>query len=386
MGVSQRGKDDETMNYSRRDGTFTGLVTRSCGATNRRNPELLTTALYRPFDRHESDDYGRGSRALIKYPGGARRGRVYSIDQIRTGLRLSAQNPKYLLRELNIVVHRASISEPYNDRGVNVFSRDWDTLVLLDGCRYDTFARRNSIGGDLTAITSRGSHTSEFLRGNFDGRTLQDTVYTTASPQLERRRDEIDVALHAVENVWDTEKWDEALGTVRPEAMTAAAVAAHERYPDKRHVVHYIQPHYPFIESRIDVGTRGLAVDSEDGVDFWGQLMRGDLDVDAREIRRAYERNLDLALEAVEDMLEAVDGKVVVTSDHGNVIGERVSPIPIREWGHPPRLYVPELVTVPWLECGAETRRTVRSHPPEAAGADVDSDRVSDRLESLGYV
>jgi hypothetical protein len=43
------------------------------------------------------------------------------------------------------------------------------------------------------------------------------------------------------------EDWDDETGTVRAETRTNAALEAAERFPHKRLVVHYMQPHYPFV-------------------------------------------------------------------------------------------------------------------------------------------
>lgn len=43
------------------------------------------------------------------------------------------------------------------------------------------------------------------------------------------------------------------------------------------------------------------------------------------------------------------DGTTVVTSDHGNHLGEFATPFPIRLYGHPEGIRTPELIRVPWL-------------------------------------
>jgi hypothetical protein len=311
---------------------------------------------------------------------------MYSLGQIKRGMALAKQNPKYLLRELNRIYHSVPTDSRFDARGIDIFSKDWDTLIILDGCRYDAFESNHALPGELTSVRSRGAHTSEFLRGNFDDRTLYDTVYTTASPQLERRRDNIDVELHAVENVWNTDQWDDGEGTVRPAAMTETAVEAHETYPNKRHVVHYMQPHYPFIGSEITEQSRQYNEQPDNGLDIWNQKMQGELNASSEEIFDAYLRNLDIVLGQVEGLLSEISGKVVVSADHGNLFGERTSPLPIREWGHPPRLYVPSLVTVPWLSYTTGSRRPIESEPPESSEDRVEEETVEQQLESLGYL
>jgi hypothetical protein len=74
----------------------------------------------------------------------------------------------------------------------------------------------------------------------------------------------------------------------------------------------------------------------------------------------------------------------VVTSDHGNMVGERTGPLPVRAFGHLRGLRAPELNDVPWLELPYEQRRKVTSDPP-LEQVQMDSEVLKDRLESLGY-
>lgn len=311
---------------------------------------------------------------------------MYTLAQLRAGLREGISNPILFLREVNRIYFTRRYGPGYDHRGVDVFEEDWDTLVILDACRYDMFAELNWLDGRLERRRSRASHTKEFLQGNFHGRTLRDTVYTTASPQLQRRRDAINVEFHAVENVWNTDRWDDEEGTVRPEAMTDAAIEAHERFPDKRHLVHYMQPHYPFVGSSVDDETRGFHEGTDDGLDIWQERIRGNVDVTPADLWPAYRRNLELALDAVERLCGSVDGRIVVSSDHGNVVGERAFPIPIREWGHPSRLYLDVLVTVPWLVVEGSDRREIRAERGDSPGEQIEESVVTDRLRDLGYV
>ncbi len=307
---------------------------------------------------------------------------MYSLDQIKTGIKWSIESPSLFFRELNRLYHKRRYGPGYNRTGIDVMDEDWDTLVILDACRYELFEQENTLSGQLSKRISRGSHTSEFLRGNFDGKTLHETVYTTASPQLEKRRDEIDVEFHAVENVWNGDRWDSEQRTVPPKAMTEAGIESHETYPRKRHIVHYIQPHYPFIGYDFDeeASTVGQA-----GHDIWEQLIRGRANVAPETIWRAYRNNLKLVLNAVHQLLKHISGKTVVTSDHGNMIGERSAPLPINEWGHPPGIYNEELVSVPWLIVEGEPRREVQTDPPCDDFKTVEDDLIENRLDALGY-
>jgi hypothetical protein len=312
---------------------------------------------------------------------------VYTPRQIAKGLQWSVTSPNLVLREMNRLYHRRLYNRTYNPAGVGVMDEDWDTLVLLDACRYDMFRDQHSLPGTLKRRRSRGSHTSEFILGNFHGREFLDTVYVTASPILYRGLGrKYRTRFHDVINVWAENGWDEESRTVLPETTTKFALEAAERYPNKRLVVHYIQPHYPFIDSDV-VGNAATVPDPDVlETDVWGQLMTGKIDIPRERVWAAYCSNLDRALPHIKDLLERISGKTVVTADHGNMIGERASPVPVREWGHPPGVYTCELVDVPWLEYESGPRRTVRAEEPDAdEDQDVETDVVVERLQDLGY-
>jgi hypothetical protein len=246
------------------------------------------------------------------------------------------------------------------------------------------FADQSNLPGRLESRLSRGSSTREFLGANVQGRTLTDTVYVTANPQLYRHRDWLDVEFHAVHDVW-MDDWDDDLETVRPETLTERAITYADAYPDKRLIVHYIQPHYPFIASDVQPFDHEQAFQRPDEAGSWHQVMTGDLDVSVEDVWAAYRANLDRALDSVSDLATDLRGKTVISADHGNMVGERARPFPIREWGHPRGIYTEELVKVPWLVIEGDRRKTIQDQPGGQGDRDIEEDVVADRLEQLGY-
>jgi len=303
-----------------------------------------------------------------------------SLSRLRRGL----ESPNLFLREANRLYHRRGYTRPYNTAGVDVFAEDWDNLIVLDACRYDMFADQSSLPGRLESRVSRGSNTVEFLAGNVAGRSLLDAVYVTANPQLRYHREAFEPELHATIDVWEADGWDERYHTVLPETMTERTKAAAEEFPDKRLVSHFIQPHYPFLTDE-DVFENGRAFRDRDKVSCWQQVMTGELPVSPEAVWAAYRETLDRTLPAVAELLNALDGKTVVTADHGNMIGERARPVPVTEWGHPQGIYTEELVRVPWLVDDDDDRREIVAEEPVAPESEVDEGAVADRLEQLGY-
>lgn len=296
------------------------------------------------------------------------------LQSVRAGL----SNPKLVPMKLLEVYNHRLRARPY----AYVMERDWDVLVVLDGCRYDLFEEVNDLDGRLSPAISPASCTREWLRRNFAG-TYPDTVYVSANPQTR---------IHGIEDrffesvrAWE-DCWSEDLGTAVPDAVADRAIEVGESHRDKRVIVHFVQPHYPFVGEagrRIDHrgfherARAGEPVRDADGATVWDRLADGD--VDRETVWTAYRENLALTLPHVGRIVESLVGKTVVTSDHGNALGEWGT------YGHPCGRYQPALVRVPWLELHADERRRVVAGELTSAD-DVDGRTVDDRLADLGYV
>ncbi|OYR54034.1 hypothetical protein DJ73_06075, partial [Halorubrum sp. Ea1] len=87
----------------------------------------------------------------------------------------------------------------------------------------------------------------------------------------------------------------------------------------------------------------------------------------------------------VEELVGGTEGRTVVTSDHGNLIGERIAPLDGKRYGHPLQTDVDGLRRVPWLVVEGSARRRVESEPPRE-NEDIDGSVVRNRLSDLGYV
>jgi hypothetical protein len=265
-------------------------------------------------------------------------------------------------------------------------AEDWDTLLLLDACRYDVFADHNTLAGTLESRISRGSSTREFLVGNLKHRECHDVVYVTASPMLYRNRSYINVSFHAEIDVWSQDGWDPQHQTVLPETMTERTRQVLNQFPNKRLFVHFIQPHYPFITTDEQPFDSKMAFQDPKKSDCWDQMMKCELETTPEEIWDAYKSNLKRVLSSIRDLPEALGGKTVVTSDHGNMIGERAEPVPVKEWGHPHGIWTRELVKVPWFVTEHGERRDVTAEHPQKNDTNVTEEVVSSRLNDLGYI
>lgn len=279
--------------------------------------------------------------------------------------------------------------------GVDIMNQDWDNLVLLDACRYDIFAERNTIPGALGSKVSKGSNSKGFIKKNFVNRDLHDTVYITANPNVSRLDQ---TTFFTVENVIK-HQWDEQLQTVHPSDVTDASINALERHPNKRLIVHYMQPHQPYLGPTADdlkhnLEKAGMHANSTfSGDESWTENPLGTTQMweGAKEgiitwenLRCAYKETLDIVLDYVKMFLDQTDGLTVISSDHGEHLGERQFPYFSKLYGHP-YAFTPQLRIVPWLVVGGEERRDIVQEEP--IGFDqLGADTAEGRLRALGYL
>ncbi len=292
---------------------------------------------------------------------------MYGFSELAEAVR----NPHYIYRELNQLYYTRFRSRSYNPNGVFIFEEDWDTLIILDACRYDIFAEQISLPGQLECRRSRGAATPEFISANFDGRDLRDTVYVAHNNWFLKLRDELDTVVHAF--------YHKVSESQQP--LTEQAIEAHEEHPHKRVIVHYLPPHHPFVGPTAD---EHLPSYDDQSNDLFERIRTGKVDISDGTLRRAYAENLDRVVVEVKRLLEEIEGRTVVTSDHGELLGERCQPIPVKEYGHHVGLHVPELINVPWLIHESGERRVVTADEP-VEQQEIEEDIVNQRLRELGY-
>lgn len=281
---------------------------------------------------------------------------------------------------------RLTHGEPFD-----VMAEEWDVLVLLDACRADFYRERTCFDTPVSTRLSRGSGTPEFLAKNFDGASHHDTVYVSSNPYVP---DIAEGTFHAVVPLLD--EWDEEHGTVMPDDVTAAARDAAAEYPDKRLVVHYMQPHTPHIgptAERIAANhslrgwDRYHAVEGKSeqatGASIWSLVRQGELSIET--LRQSYRESLDIVLEHVVDLVGDVQGRTVVSADHGEMLGERLVPFGPREFAHTTGLLTEPLRIVPWQVVAEGPRREVTADPPRAL-RQLSGEETRRRLRDLGYV
>jgi len=280
--------------------------------------------------------------------------------------------------------------------GTNIYEREWELLVLLDGCRVDTLetfedATDTDCIDDVGRLRSVASTSREWLAKTFVPEYREEvgrTAYVTANPYTDeilsnerQNRSPFNPAnwgtlttkdFLTVEEVW-RDGWDENHGTVLPRIVTDRVIAIDEELDPERLVVHYMQPHQPFIGENAK-STGDTWVDGS----CWESLRRGE--ASKKDVQKAYTENLSVVLDDVEILLKNIDADpVVITSDHGNAFGE---------WGiygHPNGFLHPSVKDVPWAVTEAVDQGT---YEPDSLSREHNGvDRTTeDRLQDLGYI
>ncbi|RLE84853.1 MAG: hypothetical protein DRJ67_09900 [Thermoprotei archaeon] len=201
---------------------------------------------------------------------------------------------------------------------------DWDWLIILDACRYDYFKRlwRHS---EVEARISPGSCTLEFLAWL---PRIEDSIVLTGHPFVLDRKDKftrvVDVG------------FDDKLNTSPPWYITRSLRRNYTLVSRFKHkILWFLQPHHPHISNpRLDAGiftdprSRELTPQARTTLLFMKAKARGILS-------RSYEANLRLAIEEIEKILPMLKGRVIITSDHGEGLGEPLRPGDKPVYSHP---------------------------------------------------
>jgi hypothetical protein len=187
-----------------------------------------------------------------------------------------------------------------------IWERDWNVLVILDACRTDLIREVESeydFLNEQETLRSVGSTTIEWAEKTFGERhneDLSNTAYITGNPNSIRAfpytfcdqcecgsdpsptyrdryhtghtvcegcgrtiKGDRQVTVSYLDEVWRS-YWDNDIGTIRPRPITDAAIDFGRKETPDRLIVHYMQPHHPFLDApEMDRGSRIAPGDRE---------------------------------------------------------------------------------------------------------------------------
>ena len=133
-----------------------------------------------------------------------------------------------------------------------MIDKDWDILVIFDSCRYDIFseyykeifpeAKLSKRDNTPFGITS----TQDWIDHTFSQKNCSDIVYVCPIYSLKDWIKDCSSKFFKVIEVWRTH-WNREMETVLPDDMTGVAMDVIEKYKEKRIIIHYMQPHHPYL-------------------------------------------------------------------------------------------------------------------------------------------
>jgi len=280
--------------------------------------------------------------------------------------------------------------------GTNVYERDWDVLLILDACRTDTLrevAPEYDFVENVDTMWSVGSQSDEWMANTFTeeyreqiGRTHYISGNGHTGQLFERgglppknNTTPVDfskwqlVDLHAfddIEMVWK-DFHDDTYNVALPSVVTDHAIEAGRNDDPEKLIVHYMQPHLPYLGQAMRED-RPLTDLEREGYEH---LETGD--ADREEVYEMYKDTLRTVLDEVQVLLENIDAdRVAITSDHGEAFGEGGA------YGHPEGFPHPIVKKVPWVETSATDEGTREPDLEREAGEHVE---LEQHLRDLGY-
>ena len=276
-------------------------------------------------------------------------------------------------------------------------STPWQTLIICDSLRADEapfdFAQgrepveRQAEMEDVEAVRSLAPITFEWVRRFAATFGREELLLLCANPVVNRELRRLETCWAQVPCwLWDWETApDGGLPTVPASAVVQRlwrVMLRHGR--PARMIVWLLQPHVPYPGipysdwgrgmadplSKAICGTPTIRQALNQGLVGWDQILAG---------RR---QNVRIALEAAQRVAQAARGLCVLTSDHGELLGE-TGEDGLRLFGHAGDVGShPALREVPWIEwdAGPIDPSPLPPHP-----AWWDDGEIESKLEALGY-
>jgi len=273
-------------------------------------------------------------------------------------------------------------------QGREVFEEEWDVLVILDACRHDLMKEvveeeDYEFLKPVDSCYSAAGTSDEWMNKNFGEKhyeKAQKTAMVTGNPYSDTNLDEKD--FEVLEEAWEY-SYDKEKEAVLPRPITNSAIRIQrEENPDKM-VIHYMQPHYPFLNH--DNLSEGFSLEGfgkEIRKSVWDELLLDN--ITREELWEAYKDNLKEVIEEVNILRKNMDAdKMVITADHGNAIGTPLSEEKFI-YGHVAGLNIEPLRKVPWIETTATDTGEKLSKNNKEENKDKE-EVVKEALADLGY-
>jgi hypothetical protein len=249
---------------------------------------------------------------------------------------------------------------------LGLMKEQWDIAIILDACRYDVFKEVYRKRLPLGRLEKRqgASDTFDWLHSVFYGNEANNIIYVSAHPGINAKgvpwgNFNASKCFYKVYDAW-LNAWNWRIGTSLPDEVAKVAVQAIKENPERKKIIHFIQPHFPYRKAPCPSiysdlrGTRNhkklgallesflrnfisfLSIDfSRVRTEYWKikRILNLNFLEDLNEfywrkytisdLQSFYRDNLEWVLESAAKIVEEFcDARIVITSDHGEALGE----------------------------------------------------------------
>ncbi|RLI87543.1 MAG: hypothetical protein DRP01_01670 [Archaeoglobales archaeon] len=217
------------------------------------------------------------------------------------------------------------------------YSEPCDWLIILDACRYDYFKKL----WDLSPVEPRISLASNTLGTLNKMPKFPMSAIVTGHPFPLLRKDKFTKTIDV--------GFDYYLSTSPPQYITNYIKNhRHRLKPFKTKILWFLQPHHPYIgKTKLDIPIYYRDKPKKMTSDEW-KIMKMKEAKKKGILLKAYEDNLKLVLSHVKQILPLLKGKVIITSDHGEGLGEPLRPQDPPIFSHPPNRNEYEVRLIPY--------------------------------------
>lgn len=237
-----------------------------------------------------------------------------------------------------------------------IFQYDWDICIILDACRYDLLMSVKDEFDWIRNVEKKHSIASEsqkWMKRTFLFEDLSNIDYICGNPLSEKVGIK-ECGFNHVYEIWQ-DYWNDEYGTIMPKYITNQ-IKGKMISSDKRILAHYMQPHYPFVKGSLIGPKMSAGPTKHDEIyNIWDLLEKGEYTY--KEVWEGYKHNLRVVLEYVGIIVKHTDRQILITSDHGNGLGENGI------YGHPKNCKSKEVREIPHIMINS----------------------VDDKLRDLGY-
>ncbi|MDZ7730952.1 MAG: hypothetical protein U5K37_08635 [Natrialbaceae archaeon] len=200
----------------------------------------------------------------------------------------------------------------YQYQTTSIWDKDWDLLVILDACRPEwvkTVEDDYEYIDNVDTIHSVGSHSKEWILNTFDDRyssEMKETIYITGNHYGDLINES---KLAAFESAQDYGEWAYDSASPPANVVTDLAVNASRNSDWERCIVHYMQPHKPFISktsSRDDISVQDWSIAYKP----YRMVFDGRISKD--ELIEGFISNLQYVLDEVTILLENIEAPTAI--------------------------------------------------------------------------